>query len=454
MRFPRTAHLAAWLVVACALVPALARAQGAADTSAARPPAAPSGAAPAFGGQRLDGVAATVGGEPIFDSEIEEQLYLFFLQNRVRPDSTLALQVRKEILDRLIDEKVIVQEARRQNVVVAEPEVDKQVAQAIADVKQRLGGPEAYRAELSKEQITEADLRERYRGEIRRQMLANQLLRKQLDLKLEVSPAEAETYLRAHPDQIPKRAPEVRVAVIQIPVEAEPAAKAAAKARAQAALARVQKGESFARVAQEVSEDPATRNSGGDLGFFSRGQLDSTFEAAAFALKPGQTSGVVETFFGFHVIRVEEIDSTGVHARHILIRAEPTDADERRAETQANDLHRQLLNKADFAALATLNSRYKGAQGPGGDLGFVPVNAFTPELRQAIDSLAVGTFTRPVRTPQGYNIFKLLDQRPERPYELAEIRDEMPNHVRQIRLRQQYEEWVAALRAKAHIEIK
>jgi peptidyl-prolyl cis-trans isomerase SurA len=399
-------------------------------------------------------VAATVGGEPIFDSEIDEQLYLFFLQNRVRPDSALARSVRGEILDRLIDEKVIVQEARRQNVAVDEPAVEKQVEQALSDVKKRLGGDAAYRAELAKEQITEADLRERYRGEIRRQMLANQLLRKQLDLKLEVSPTEAETYLKAHPDEMPKKPPELRVAVIQIPVEADPAAKTAAKQKAQAALARVQKGESFARVAPEVSEDPATRNSGGDLGFFKRGELDTTFEAAAFALKPGQTSGVVETFFGYHVIRVEEVDTSGVHARHILVRAEANDADERRAETQANDIYRQLVNKADFAALATKHSRYKGQQGPGGDLGFVPLTAFTQELRVAIDTLGVGSISHPVRTPQGYNIFKLLDRRPERPYEFAEIREEAPDLVRQLKLRQQYEGLVAGLRAKARIEIR
>jgi peptidyl-prolyl cis-trans isomerase SurA len=328
------------------------------------------------------------------------------------------------------------------------------VEQALSDVKKRLGGETGYRAELAKEQITEADLRERYRGEIRRQMLANQLLRKQLNLKLEVSPAEAEAYLKAHPDEIPKKAPEMRVAVIQIPVEADPAAKAAAKQKAQAALARVQKGESFARVAQEVSEDPATRNSGGDLGFFKRGELDTTFEAAAFALKPGQTSGVVETFFGYHVIRVEEVDTAGVHARHILVRAEANDADERRAETLANDIHRQLVNKADFAALSAKYSKYKGQQGPGGDLGFVPLNAFTPELRMAIDSLDIGGTSRPVRTPQGYNIFKLLDRRPERPYEIAEIRDEAPDLVRQLKLRQQYETLVAGLRSKARIEVR
>lgn len=405
---------------------------------------------------RLDGVAAVVGGEPIFDSEVDEQLYLFFMQSGTRPDSSAQLAVRKDILDRLVDEKLIVQEAKRKQVAVADSELSRQVDDAVSDAKTRLGGDSGYQAELSREGITENDLRERYRGEIRRQLLANQLLRKELNLKLEVSPSEAEAYFKANPADFPKRPEELGLAVIQISIEPESSAVVAARKRAEDALARLRKGESFTRLAQEVSEDPGTRPAGGDLGFFSHGDLDSTFEQAAFALKPGETSGIVRTSFGFHIIRVEERDTTRkeVHARHILIRVAPQASDQQRAETLANRVYDEAKKGADFGDLVRRYSTYKGPAGPGGNLGFLPLSAFPQEFRDGLSSLSIGQVSRPLLGPQGYNIFKMLDRHAERAYTLDEVKEQLPDLVRQIKLKKQYDTWVASLRSKAHVEYK
>lgn len=405
---------------------------------------------------RMDGVAAVVGGEPIYDSEVDEQVYLFFMQQGQQPDSMQALSVRKDVLDRLIDEKLIVQEAKRKQVVVPDSEVDHQVSDAIADAKQRLGGEQGYAAELTKEGISESDLRERYRGEIRRQLLANQLLRKELNLKLEVSPAEAEAYFKSNPADFPKRPEEVGLAVIQIPIAPESSAVVAAHNRAQALLDRVRKGESFSRVAQEASEDPGTRASGGDLGFFGHGDLDSTFEQVAFALKPGQTSDLVRTPFGYHIIRVEEVDTTRqqVHARHILIRVAPQEADQKRAEALANSIYDQAKKGADFTDLVRRYSQYKGPAGPGGNLGFLPLSAFPADFRETLTKLPIGGVSPPLSGPQGYNIFKMLDRHAERPYTYDEVKDQLPDLVRQMKLKKQYDTWVAGLRTRSQIEYK
>lgn len=444
-------------VAAAGLVWALALAFPASPPASAQGAAAAAGdTALAPGGERVDGIAAVVQGEPIFESELDEQFYLFLMQSGARPDSAAAAQMRRDILDRLIEEKLIVQEAQRKKVTVPDAELDQQVEQAVTEAKERVGGEQAFQEELRKENITEGDLRERYRNEIRRQMLANQLLRTELDLKLEVSPAEAEDYFRNNPGEFPGKPEEVHVALVLIPVEPSGAAKTAARKRAEEVLARIRQGESFTRVAQEVSEDPATRGSGGDLGFFGRGDLDTSFTNAAFALAPGQMSGVVETPFGLHIIRVEEADSARgeVHARHILIRVPVTAEDERRAAALAETVYAEASRGLDFGALARKYSKFRGPQDPNGDLGFVPVSAFSPEFRAALDSLQIGDATRPLKNAQGYHIFKLLDRRPERPYELEEVKGQLPELVRQAKLRKQYDAWVAALRSRAHVEIR
>ncbi len=434
-----------------------APAPASAPTRAPAPAAAPAARDSARGPeQRVDGVAAVVQGEPIFDSEVDEQLYAFLVQSGQRPDSTSAMELRRQILDQLINDRIILQEAKRQQVTVSDADLDKQVSQAITDAKERVGGEQGFQDELHKEGITESDLRERYRTEVRRQMLANQLLRRELNLKLEVTAAEAEAYFKANPKDFPPKPPEIHVALVQIPIEPDPAAKAAAQKRAEELLARVRKGESFTRVAQEASEDPATRASGGDLGFFGHGDVDSTFEQVTFGMKPGQTSGVVETPFGFHIIRVEERDSTRneVHARHILIRIPVTADDEARAQATAEKVYQEAAKGMDFGALARRYSKFTGPHDANGDLGFLPMTAFSPDFKAALDSLEIGGVTPPLRNQQGFHIFKVLDRRPERPYTLDEIRDQLPDLVRQIKLQKQYNTWVASLRSRARVEIR
>jgi peptidyl-prolyl cis-trans isomerase SurA len=445
-----TCALAAALVLA-ALPSGPARAQA----PTAPPATTPAAPAPSPRGERIDGVVAVVNDEVVLGSEVDEQLYLFLQQARVRPDSSEIAQLRREILDRIIDEKVIVSEAKRQNVTLPEAELKKNVDDAIADVKQRLGSEAAFRAELEREGISEEALRQRYREDATRQMMANALLRKQLD-KVEVTPAEAEKYFGEHPAEFPKRASAIHVQLVQVPVEPDSAARRAVRARATAAAARLKKGEPFSRLAQELSEDVGTASNGGDLGWFKRGTLDSTFELQAFKLPVGQVSGVIETPYGYHLVKVEEADATKgeIHARHILFRLAPTDDDARRVRQRIDDVRNQAVKGVDFGTLARRYSRFRGPSGPDGDLGFLPMTAFSPDFRAALDTLETGQVSPPLLNAQGWHLFKVLDREGERAYRLDEIRNELPEMVRQAKLKTQYETFVADLRKKATIEYR
>jgi peptidyl-prolyl cis-trans isomerase SurA len=438
------------LLVACGLAAAVA-----VVLAAPRAGAQSAAPVPSARGEQVDGVLATVNDEVILASEVDEQLYLYLNQNRMRPDSLTMLQMRREILDRIIEEKVIVSEAKRQNITLPENELEKNVTEALDDVKKRLGSEAAYRAELAREGITEEDLRKRYRDDVSRQMMAQVLLRKQIG-KVEVTPTEAVAYYAAHTSEFPKRPAALRVSVIQMPVEADSMAKRAVRQRAVDAAARIKKGEPFSRLAQELSEDQATAGSGGDLGWFKRGQLDSTFEIAAFKVPVGQVSGVVETSFGYHLIKVEEADPAKgeIHARHILFRVQPTEKDAERVRVKMEDVRTQAAKGVDFGTLARRYSKYKGPSGPDGDLGFLPVTAFTPEFRAALDTLETGQVSQLLLNPQGWNLFKVVDREPERTYRVDEIQQDLPDLVRQAKMKTQYEAYVADLRKKATIEYR
>jgi ribosomal protein L12E/L44/L45/RPP1/RPP2 len=159
----------------------------------------------------LDAIAAMVNDEPVLASDVEEQLFLFLQRAQVQPDSSQVDTLRRQVLDQLIDEKLVLAEAKKQNLTVPAAEVQKQVEGAIADAKQRYGGEQGFREQLARENTNEARLRERYKGDLERQMLEQQVVKKMFP-KRTVTQADAEAYFKTHKDKFPKVPPQLHPA--------------------------------------------------------------------------------------------------------------------------------------------------------------------------------------------------------------------------------------------------
>jgi peptidyl-prolyl cis-trans isomerase SurA len=418
----------------------------------------------------LDAIAAMVNDEPVLASDVEEQLFLFLQKAQVQPDSAQMDTLRRQVLDQLIDEKLVLGEAKKQNLSVSPAEVQKQVEAAIADAKQRYGGDDGFREQLAKENTTEARLRERYKGDLEKQMLEQQVVKKTIP-KRTVTQAEAEAYFMAHKDKFPKVPPQLHLQVIQIMPSADSTALKAGKEKIDAIRKRIAGGEKFAKVAAEVSDDPNTAKSGGDLGFFRRGQMEPTIEDAAFGLANGKMSQPIHTIYGWHLIETMErdtvrgpngADSTGadgkpiveVHARHILVRVTPTDDDVKRTESLAQNVRGQAAKGGDFATLVKKYSTYRGPASADGDVGFLSLGSLEPTIRAGLEPLKMGEVSQVLPNRQGFNIFKVLEKKPERDYELAEIKEELPDAVAEAQFRDKYEAWLKTLRSKATIEYR
>lgn len=420
---------------------------------------------------RLDGIAAVVNDDVVLQSEVEEQLMNFIMQSKAQPDSSEQDTLRHQILDQLINEKLIVAEAKKQGLTATDAEVSKQVDDAINQKREQLGGEEAFAQQLKAENTTESAVRARYKEQLKKEMIASRLMRKALPPKT-VSPTEAEAYFKAHPDKFPKRPPEVRLSVIQIPVSADSASEAEGRTKAVEARKRIVAGEKFAKVAEAVSDDQTSARSGGDLGFFTRGAMESSLEQAAFTLKLNELSQPIRTPYGWHLLEVLErdtvktavgnkdsLDDKGVpvleaHARHILIRVPLGDDDVERAKKVAEKVHAEAMKGTEFATLVKKYSKYQGKQTPDGDVGFVSLGSLQPQIREGLDSLGVGKISDVLQNQIGFNIFKVTDKKPERDYRLDEIKAELPDAVAQIQFRERYDAWVKGLRAKAHIEVR
>ncbi len=422
--------------------------------------------------RRLDGIAAVVNDDVILQSDVEEQLYLYVMQNQLNPDSAMVDTLRRQILDQMINDRVIVAEAKRQGLSASEPEVNREVDRAIVEARERMG-PDGFREQLARENLTEEQLRARYREQATRLQLRQKLQGKAVPQK-PVTTAEAEAFFKANPDKFPRAPAQVRVSLIQIPITPDSAADAAGRAKALEVRRRiVTGGEKFAKVAAEVSDDPGSAKSGGDLGFFAKGSMEGSLEEGAFTLPLNQVSDPVRSPFGWHLLQVLErdtlktaagrdsLDADGkpiaeAHARHILVRVETNDTDRERAHRLAQRVHDEAVKGMDFGALVRRYSKYVGPATPDGDIGFLALSTLDrqPQIRAGIDSLETGQISEPLENQAGFNLFKLTDRKPERPYTFEEVKEQLPDFVGQIRWQERFQEWVKSLRAKAHIEIR
>jgi peptidyl-prolyl cis-trans isomerase C len=244
-------------------------------------------------------VAATVNGVPITTRELNRsfQAYVQVPYATVQEDPR-AKEVLRQVLDNLIDRELLLQRAKSLKMAVPEQQVDTQMQQ----LQKRFPSQEAFEKVLTEQNLTLDAVKKDVEG----QLLRQQLVQKEILDKVKVSAGEVQTFYDKNKGKyVAEEQVRARHILIKVPPEASPADDAKLKSKADGALSRAKQGEDFAALATELSDD-GSRESGGDLGFFPRGRMVPAFEEVAFTLQPGQTSEIVRTQFGYHIIKVEE----------------------------------------------------------------------------------------------------------------------------------------------------
>jgi peptidyl-prolyl cis-trans isomerase C len=207
-------------------------------------------------------------------------------------------RVYRQVLEELVNIRLVAHEGKVRNIAVTDTDVDSQIGK----IRQQFKTEDEFKTALSQRALTLDDVKTEARTEI----LVNKTLEAEILPKVAVAQADLDAYYKANPDQF--KAPEqVRASHILIPINSSmtEVQKTEARTTAEGILKRVKAGEDFAALAKQYSKDGSAA-SGGDLNYFERGKMVPAFEQAAFSLKPGDISPVVETPFGFHIIKVTD----------------------------------------------------------------------------------------------------------------------------------------------------
>jgi peptidyl-prolyl cis-trans isomerase SurA len=335
------------LLVVAALSPAALAAQGVA--TAARQPVPP--ALP------IDRVVAIVGDQPVLWTDVLTAINQRRAQGMQLPtDSAGQAALSRTVLNELIDEEILVQKAKELKLDVSEGDVTASADRQIKNVRSQFKSDEEYRTELRNAGLgTPDDYRKSLIEQYRRQNLQQKAF---ADLRKKAKPVnvteeEVTAAFERSRSDLQKRPATVTFRQIIVAPKPSAAAKAKAKARADSLLVEIRKGGDFEQIAKRESMDPGTKQLGGDLGWNRRGSgLVPEFEGMMFALRPGEVSPVIETAFGYHIIRVDRVQSAEVKARHILIAPVIDSSDVVAAHAEADSVAAQWRRGASYDSLA------------------------------------------------------------------------------------------------------
>lgn len=247
----------------------------------------------------LPDVLARVNGETVTKSDFDRAVQAVEARAGGPIPADQRDRVLRGVLDQLIGYKVLAQETKARNIAVPDAEIDARINQ----IRGQFPNEEAFTAMLAQRKLT----LEQVKSDARQDMAISKMIDAEIAATIAVKPEQVTDFYAKNPDQF-KEGESVRAShiLIAVPKGADAAAKAQARAKAEGVLKDVKAGKDFAALAKEHSADPGSAAQGGDLGFFQQGQMVGPFNDAAFSLAPGSISDLVETDFGFHIIKVVE----------------------------------------------------------------------------------------------------------------------------------------------------
>ncbi|MCR9100508.1 MAG: peptidylprolyl isomerase [bacterium] len=360
----------------------------------------------------IDKVVATVGGELVLLSEVEEQRALMASQQSNLPDD-----VRCNIMDQIMANKLLLNQSKLDSIMVTDEEVEVQLDARIERILGFMNNDVTQFEEYYGQSINE--VKAQFREDLKNQLLVDRM-RGNIMASVTVTPSEVKTFFNSIPqDSLPYFNSEVEIGEIVY----KPKVNKEERERAISLLEElreriVEGGESFPELAGKYSDDGSAR-AGGDLGWAKRGRYVPEFEAAAFRLEKDEISPVIESEFGFHIIQMLERRGNSIRVRHILIKPDITDADLELARNRLDSVRHLVMDDSISFSLAVKRFGNEDQQSynndgrmvnPATGNTFFEIGDLDPDIYFTVDTMDVGEISAPFmfRDPTGERYFRVV----------------------------------------------
>ena len=428
-----TDKIPGWRAVALALSLAAAVASAAAQTS--------------------DYIVAVVNQELVTAAELQARLVRVRAEAaRDRAPLPPPALLRQQVLDALIDERVLVTNARESGVRVEESEIDRAVANVA--LQNQLTIPQL-RERLRRDGIEYA----KFRATVKDQLLVERIREREVASRIRINDAEVDGLIEQRRVGA-SAAAELNIAqiLVTVPEGASDAVIGERLERALGALRRVRGGEDFSTVARELSED-GNRAQGGVIGMRPADRLPDPFVKAVQALRPGEIAPeLLRSGAGFHVLRLIERQDAGAfsvqqtRSRHILLRVSPELSAEAAGRRLAQFKSEIQGGARSFEQVARENSEDSSAA-QGGDIGWISPGQVVPEYEEVMGALPIGGLSDPFQSRFGIHLVQVVERR-QVTLDRKQQRDQARNILRERKFEDAYLEWLRDLRGRAYVELR
>lgn len=410
--------------------------------------------------QIVDGVVAIIGGNVILVSDIENQYLQFRSQGNIMGSAT---KVKCQILENLLFQKLMLHQSQVDSIKVTDTQVEGEMDRRMRYFISQAGSPERLEEHFQKSLL---EIKSELRDVIREQMLVEQEQQK-ITKEVVITPSEVKSFFRKIPkDSIPLINAEFEIGVLLRQPFIGDEEKQIVKNKLKGFKERIAKGDDFATLAVLYSEDPGSSKQGGELGMFKRGDMRPEFEAAAFKLKPGEISDVVETEDGFHLIQMVERRGEYINVRHILLQPQVSTLNLNKTKLFLDSLAILIkAKKLDFDKAVLLYS-----DDPNKTSGGLMINPLTGNTRFEasqldakiffiVDKLKVGDISAPIllkseRGKQEYRIYYLKSRSNPHKANLEEDYARIQQLALEKKKIETIDEWIMQKTASTYISIK
>ncbi len=399
----------------------------------------------------LDRIVAVVNSDVVTRLDLDEQVKVATQQLKRQGTPLPAHDIlERQLLERMITAKVLAQSARETGLRVDDTQLQRSIERIAQENKV---SPEAFRKMLEADGI---DFN-RFREELRNEILIARLKEREVDSKILITDAEIDNYLKNQQNQGGKD-DEYNLShiLILVPEQASPEQIQAKRIIAEKARAQISDGADFRQVSAGVS-DAQNALDGGPMGWRPAARLPQIFVEAVKNMKVADVSPVLRSANGFHIIKLTDkrgnetpVIIQQTHARHILIRLNEV-VSEGEAKQRLTNLKERIENGASFVELARLQSEDASAS-RGGDLGWLSPGDTVPEFERAMNALEPGQVSDPVQSPFGWHLIQIVERRSE---DMSKERQRVlaRQSIRTRKADEAYQEWVRQQRDRAYVEL-
>jgi peptidyl-prolyl cis-trans isomerase SurA len=408
------------------------------------------------GQEMVDRIVAVVEKDPIFLSEleeaVEEDLYLRSMRGEPLPRDSAELDaLRSEILDGVIERRIVIEKARKEGLEVTRTEVEDALDDWLADLVEAAGSEAAFNMELERQGMTMKDFKAEYRKDVEEQLLVSRFMT-QAFRDVQINEGRIKDFYDNKYDSIPGIPEVVGLSHIIIIPRVAPEREDQAIAKVESIARMLESGESFEDVARQESDDVLTREQGGLIGTVALEDLQPGFAEIAAGLEVGQVSEPVRAQYGIEIVKLDAKEGENFTIRHILVSLQPDRGDTARAARLAHEVKDRSEAGEAFESLAREYSADPDSRENGGYVGEIEVNALDDAYRMALSGLAPGEVSDVIQTERGFQVLKLVSRTASRKPSFEEAKGWIRNVIEARTRESLFDQWLEEARKEIYVK--